>query len=296
MAAAWKDYEGQIFDLLKSHYPDSDVSLDVKLPGRLSKTDRQIDVLISGDIAGNKIRIVVDGKLFNKKVDVKAVDSFIGFVRDVGAHKGILVSQRGFTEAAIQRAYNDELDIELDILSFEELKAWQGFEAIPYREPNGALISAPFGWIIDGYRYPGTRSLAHIYQRGLTLDDAFSRGEVIYVNFWDRTLNHESLEDLFEIQKTNLEANLKNVRIAFLPTIKRTDARTKLRMVENTTYPEIEYAGFIEFDRFIFFCVLLCRKEFGAKNIRKLESVMTSALPLEVKVDETTGTVNFEAS
>jgi len=45
-------------------------------------------------------------------------------MRDVGAHKGMLISTEGYTEAAVQRAYSDELI--LDVLNFKEL-ALAGF-------------------------------------------------------------------------------------------------------------------------------------------------------------------------
>ena len=73
--------------------------------GRYSHTNRQIDVLIESYIAGKKIRLIVDGKYFNKNIDVKAVEAFISMVEDVDAKQGILITSKGFSAAAINRAY-----------------------------------------------------------------------------------------------------------------------------------------------------------------------------------------------
>src|SRR5665647_2858867 len=117
----WKDYEEEIFQAFKNIYPEATITFDARIIGRFSKEERQIDILVEGSIAGRKIRIVVDGKFYNKKIDVKHVESFISMVEDIGAAQGILVTPRGYSKAAINRAYFGPSDIELDILNFDEL-------------------------------------------------------------------------------------------------------------------------------------------------------------------------------
>ena len=86
----WKQYETEIFELFQRQYPDAEITLDAKKSGLYSKVERQIDVLIEQYIAGNRFTLVIDGKYFNKKVDVKAVESFIGMLEDIGAHKRVV--------------------------------------------------------------------------------------------------------------------------------------------------------------------------------------------------------------
>jgi hypothetical protein len=73
--------------------------------GRFSKRKRQIDILIAEKTPVGILKTVIDTKLFNRKVDVKAVDALAGFVDDVGAEKGMLITSRGYTQAALRRAF-----------------------------------------------------------------------------------------------------------------------------------------------------------------------------------------------
>ena len=277
----WKDYEIEIFEDFKEAYPNAEVSHNVLRKGRYSKVDRQIDILVEDYVAGNRITIVVDGKFYNKNIDVKEVETFISMLEDLDAHKGLLITQKGYSQAAINRAHYGPSDIELDILNFEELKAFQGFGAIPYSGDNGALIPAPFGWIIDAQASPA--GLATLYQRGQTLDEAMGRNEFMYVQFWDRRQTNDNLEDLLKLQERNyLEAKLEP-KIEYKPTIKRNDAKTKLRIANLKNYPCPEYTGFIEFEDFIFFCVLFSPIELSQKNLKKLENLLAKAIPIKIK-------------
>ncbi len=115
----WKDYEKEIFESLKEIYKDASITFNQKLRGKYSHIDRQIDILIESYIAGKKIRLIVDCKCFNKNIDIKVVEAFISMVEDVDAKQGILITSKGFSPAAINRAYYGSTDVELDILNFE---------------------------------------------------------------------------------------------------------------------------------------------------------------------------------
>jgi hypothetical protein len=91
--------------------PQAEVLHNVKLEGRQSKIKRQIDVLVRERVGQYEIQIVIDCKDHNKPVDVKGVEEFYGLLRDVGAHKGVLVSPMGFTEAAKTRAAGFQVDL-----------------------------------------------------------------------------------------------------------------------------------------------------------------------------------------
>jgi hypothetical protein len=104
MTTASRELEILVARIQKQLAPQAEVLHDVKLDGRLSKTQRQVDVLVRQTIGQYEIRIVIDCKDYNKPVDVKGVEEFDGLVRDVGAEKGVLVCPKGFTEAAKARA------------------------------------------------------------------------------------------------------------------------------------------------------------------------------------------------
>ena len=118
----WREYEIYIARHLKRAFPSAHIEHDVRVPGIISKTNRQIDILIRQVVAGFEVRIVVDCKFFSSKIDVKEVDSFVGFLSDVRASKGILITNAGYTDAACNRATFDTRDIELRILNFKDLE------------------------------------------------------------------------------------------------------------------------------------------------------------------------------
>lgn len=122
--AEWEDYEMQIFEKLKEEFPDSEILKNQKIEVRLSKVKRQIDILVKGTLVGRDILGVVECKNFNEKVDVKVIDGFAGFLEDVGANIGILITNKGFTKGAENRANNAYGAIKLDIVKFEHLDAY----------------------------------------------------------------------------------------------------------------------------------------------------------------------------
>ncbi|MCZ7624753.1 MAG: restriction endonuclease [Candidatus Methylomirabilis sp.] len=116
----WKQYEKEISDYFRSEYPDATVIPDAKIKGKYSKIERQIDLLIEGEMAEFRFRAVVDGKYRNTKIDVNDVEAFMGLARDVEADKGVMISTEGYSSAAMNRAYYDDSGIELDVLNFKE--------------------------------------------------------------------------------------------------------------------------------------------------------------------------------
>ena len=91
--------------------PTSTVLHDVRLPGRESGIERQIDVLIEDTVAEHKIRVVVDCKNWGTGSSVPDVGSFASLVKDVGAHKGVMLSKKGYSEPALPYARNLGIDL-----------------------------------------------------------------------------------------------------------------------------------------------------------------------------------------
>ena len=78
------------------------VEHDIKLEGK--DGPRQIDVLITSEIAGMKIKTIIECKDYKGRVSVGVVDSLHSVMQDVNANKGVLVSSNGFSSTAINKA------------------------------------------------------------------------------------------------------------------------------------------------------------------------------------------------
>lgn len=276
----WKKYEKEIFKIFSNEYPDAEITFDSKIVGRYSKKSRQVDILIEQYIAGNRIRIAIDAKFFNKKIDVKTVENYISMLNDIDAHKGLLITNVGYSKAAINRAYYDPTDIELDILNFDQLKEFQSEYALPFAGNHAVMLFAPFGWIIDARTSPSW--LAILYQRGIEFN--VEMDEWMYVNFWNRAESNDGIDDLLRIQKESFEQGNFDVEIEYLDTIKRNDSKVVLRKVKYKKHPIPEYTGFVEFKDFIFFIVMFSPLELSNKNIRKMENILTTVKPIRIEI------------
>lgn len=276
----WKDYEKEVYQYFSRMYPEAKITHDAKIIGRYSKKERQVDILIEDEIAEFPIKIAVDAKYFSRRVDIKCVESFISMIGDIGAYQGVLITQKGYSEAAINRAHYGPDKIELDVLNFEDLQNHQGLLAIPYSGKNAILLPAPFGWVIDNKRRPGR--LACLYQRGLDLKKAIENLEWMYLNFWHKDEIASSIVELVEMQNKNLEAYHTNLCINERRSPKRTDKRnTYIRVVTSDQLPFKEITGYIDCDEFIVFFVLWTKKELESRNLRKLAYILKYATPFQ---------------
>jgi hypothetical protein len=121
----WEKYEEQIFEKLNELFPSSSIEKNQKIKGRYSERSRQIDILVRSESIGRELIIVIDCKKFSKRIDVKTVESFIGFSEDVGAHIGIMITNIGYSKSAEKRAKNHHKDIQLDIVEFENFDEYE---------------------------------------------------------------------------------------------------------------------------------------------------------------------------
>jgi hypothetical protein len=278
----WKEYEREIEKHFRAEYPSASITADAKIEGKFSAVTRQIDLLIEENVCDSTIRIVVDAKWRNHKLDVKEVEEFLGLAKDASAHKAILIAPEGYTEAALKRAQMDDADLLLDVLNFKELKKYQGLGAIPYSGGNGAVVQPPLGWVVDCTQ--GHGALAWLYERGLTLEQAMMRREFMYVNFW--TLNEGAMDitSLWKYQEGYLRSGPKKIdKLEQLVSPHRKDTETALRKVSFKEHHEMaEFTGFVKFDKFIFMCVLFTPKVLEERNLAKLRFVMRKVISMKV--------------
>jgi hypothetical protein len=118
---------------LKESFGDCEVEHDYKVLGRHSGIERQVDIWPSTKIGGkHAITVAVECKCHETApVSIKDVDAFYGFLEDVGANKGVLVSNTGFTEGAKRRA--DGSNVELETLTLQEAEE---FDWVEYLEAD----------------------------------------------------------------------------------------------------------------------------------------------------------------
>lgn len=212
----WKEYEIYITRHFQKLFPETSIQQNVRREGLMSKTDRQIDILIEGKVAGINLSIIVDCKYFNRRGHVKDVESFLSFLRDLKASKGIIITNNGYSQAAYNRATNDSQDIEFRIIDFADLDQFQEFMAIPYSKSECAIVTSPDGWVVDGA--PLGQYAASFYPAGLSQEEAFHTEEFIYLSFSHKDKKWPDLPDLLNKQKTGAENHCKFPKIEYIKT------------------------------------------------------------------------------
>jgi hypothetical protein len=288
----WRDYEIYITRHFQRLFPSASVRHDVRRLGVLSKVERQIDILIEGNIAGFALTIVVDCKYFGKKVDVKDVDEFLGYLHDLRASKGILITNTGYTQAAHNRAMNDTRDVELRIIELKDLERYQGFLAIAYAGAHGAVLSAPEGWVIDSS--PPKPQLAAFHPMGLSRSEAFHAEGYIYFSYSKKDAKWPSLEHLLETQEQGIRSHYKHARFAHEPIQLRDDCTCRVRHLEADDIPHtIESTLFLDFPEVIFYLNLLAPRSKHSEYLKKLYWIGEKLIKVTVIYDAATKPLTF---
>ena len=152
------DYEDALLQHLRNEFPKRLLSVvgtengrQHKVKGRYSLVPRQVDVAVyrRNDLTPT---LIADAKRYHRRIDVKAVECFIGMVDDVGADIGLLVAPRGFTLAAQRRA--QAAGMVLKIMSIDE--------ATTFRWLPLARQLYPWDW---AYHHDIALALRQIYEK-----------------------------------------------------------------------------------------------------------------------------------
>lgn len=175
----WRSYEAYVAGALAERFPGIDIRCDFRVIGRHSGVERQIDILV-----GVEGLIAVECKCYARRVDVKIVEMYLGMLDDLGVRAGILVTAKGYSEAALNRARNDPRDIDLQIIHPDRLSEYQ-HTATPliYRGNLCISLVPPQFWVVDIEltQAPGG-ALAIMYPLGHSLSSAMRSADVIYCN------------------------------------------------------------------------------------------------------------------
>lgn len=170
----WREYEVEICNRLREQFPGTELEFNVRLPGRISGADRQIDILARGHMLDTRPFAVIDCKQFSRPVDVTVVEAFLGMLADVGAHVGVLVTNVGYSAAAMQRAERDQTrDLRLHVVKVSELRTLPTYRVL-YFGAVGVRISLLPGWEMDSgkERIPGLATW-DILPKGMSRDSAY---------------------------------------------------------------------------------------------------------------------------
>ena len=84
-------------------YPDWHVIHEYKVVGRRSGIECQVDVWGTGLVGPHEVNIAVECRCYQGRVGIKDVEAFYSFLDDVGANKGVIISDSGFTSGARSR-------------------------------------------------------------------------------------------------------------------------------------------------------------------------------------------------
>lgn len=275
----WQEYEKEVFENLSVIYTDAKLEFNSKQLGKYSNGLRQCDTIIRQVINGVEHVTLVDAKYYSDKIDVKDVETFISMANDINADFGILVSPKGYSELAYNRAENDPSPILLDILTLKDLKQFQGYCAIPYAGENGVILAPAFGWIVDATQRHGM--IASSYRKGFDFGQAFEEKEFIYFQFWNTRKDPISAEILLR----NQEDLIRETSTIYESKIEKIDFNSKELIVRKTiaeNYLAVEYACAIEHDGFIFFGILISPSNRESVNKNKLLQMVVKALPIKV--------------
>ncbi len=119
----WKEYEEYILEILIKKFPGRVFKADDSIKGIFSKTNRQVDISVKDSFLKHNFLGIVECKHLDRKIDVQVVDSFVGFLEDVGANIGIIITNKGFSDAAKNRA-NRSPRIFIDVIELEKLEEY----------------------------------------------------------------------------------------------------------------------------------------------------------------------------
>lgn len=277
----WTEYEELVYQECCRVF-DVPVKKNVHIKGQYSERMRQIDVYIPlANIDGDQVPLMIDAKHYNKKIDVKTVESYIAMMDDVNVKHGILVSSKGFTASALKRAHNSPTEIEVEILTVKELERFQSTIGFIYSGISGFLIRTPFCWVVDGQKR--NNMLACFYRNEFSsFEEAACSKDFIYINLWHKDYLVKSISDLLEKQKQEYDSLYEHYEI----NIKQHKTGVIIRYFKQEVYPMPEITVFKEYDDCILFGVMFTSEIKIKRDLKKLIFLLNSAVPVKFNNDD----------
>lgn len=129
--AAWRDYQERAAYYF---FLGMDVTIDERVIG--ARGDHDVDVVVRQSRAGIAQMWVVECKLWRRRVSKLHVAALASIVQDVGADRGILLSETGFQSGAIRLASFSNITLtSLNSLTADCCLHW------------GTVVKAGPGWL-----------------------------------------------------------------------------------------------------------------------------------------------------
>lgn len=148
----WKQFEQDVAQTLVSMEPGATIEHDVHLKGLRSGRQRQVDVLVTGVMAGLEMRIAVECKHYKRPLGIGKVDEFVGKLLDLDVDAGILYTVNGADAGATARAkHASHPNVELRVLTPSGTHG-EDWEAVMRRFrgfgdcPNENCYTGDLGW------------------------------------------------------------------------------------------------------------------------------------------------------
>jgi len=140
---------------------------DVRVKG--ARAEHDIDVLVTFDAHGFKVKWVLECKAWNTNIPKEKVLALKSIVNDIGADKGLIICKKGFQPGAIKSAENTNIEL----ISLDDLRKIISSNLIPYistsksitiKEPRAAIVSDA---ILQNLRNPKAGTHPDIYREYL---------------------------------------------------------------------------------------------------------------------------------
>ncbi len=101
----WQEYEKAVAEYFEQKKINGELHHNVFLKDIITGENRQIDSLyISKTGISDDLKIIIDAKFRNRKIDVRGVESVNSLCKAVGGSKAIIVAFKGWTKAAVLKA------------------------------------------------------------------------------------------------------------------------------------------------------------------------------------------------
>ncbi len=154
MARAGSDYERFVYNKFQRLFPDAQVTLNDKIPGRQSGLLREIDISIKMSVGDAELLYIVQCKDRGKRpADILILGEFSSVIKDVGAAKGFLICTSGFARSNYQ--YARTLGIELLTVEDIESDRWHAEVQVPL-----IYIKKTTNYILDAAIVPNEELVA----------------------------------------------------------------------------------------------------------------------------------------
>ncbi|MEW8053090.1 MAG: restriction endonuclease [Candidatus Thiodiazotropha endolucinida] len=188
---AWKKFEKlteRIFAQLIKNPEYEKVEHNVSLVGKDGA--RQVDVLITSQVAGMEVKTIVECKDYKDKVSIGVIGELHSLMQDVNANKGVVVSSNGFSSKAISKA--KRLGISLYTAHEALSDKWKLDIEIPVLVIEISTVD-----VIPEYTAPLNKTIT------LSKSKIFIINDIDVIKEFTTHLNGLSPDELFSLNKVN---------------------------------------------------------------------------------------------